>query len=377
MKRPFTIIALLLVSVPGMALAEKKGSLLDLFTPPPSKEEKANQAQLLDILNAFKPIVADASEATVWILDNDQKLALGTILSEDGIILTKASEVEGHALRCQFGDGTQPRASIERTFPKHDVAFLRVKRTGLPVAEFTEEMPIVGSLLATSSPGGDVSGVGVVSVGVRDLSGQRQGYLGISFVGLQGKLQIQKVHEGSAAAEAELRNGDILLNIDGETFSTVQTFAEHISMLEPGSAIQVGYRRGEKEAEKQIILGSREEAGDLFDRANAMDLLGGATSKHRTGYPQVWQHDIGLAPFRMGGPVVNLEGRILGINIARSGRVKTYAIPSSLVLEWLGDSPKATAEPKVQGLEQLLRELEEAERALNKANKALETLPEN
>ncbi|MCH1502226.1 MAG: PDZ domain-containing protein [Verrucomicrobiales bacterium] len=376
MKRSFTIAAFLLISLSGATLAEKRGSLLDLLTLRPSEEEKANQAQLLEILNAFKPTVADASKGTVWILEKEQRLALGTVVSEDGLILTKASEVEGRSVRCQFGDGTYHRANIERSFPKHDVAFLRVKRTGLRVPEFTNTAPIIGSLIATPSPRGDVSGVGIVSVGVRDLSGQDQGYLGISIDGFQGGLKIREVKEDSAASEAGLRNSDVLLSIDGKTFSTVQTFAEHVSMLKPGKAIRVGYRRGRKQAEASVVLGSREEAGDLFDRAHAMDLLGGATSKHRTGYPKVWQHDIGLAPFRMGGPVVDLEGRILGINIARSGRVKTYAIPSSLVLEWLGN-PKTPIEPKSEQLDQLLRELEEAERALKDANKALDELPEN
>ena len=182
--------------------------------------------------------------------------------------------------------------------------------------------------------------------------------------------------DGSAAAEAGLRNGDVLLRIDGETFSTVQAFADHVSMLEPGKTIQVNYRRGGKGAEANIVLGSRAEAGDLFDPAHAMDLLGGATSKHRTGYPDVWQHDIGLAPFRMGGPAVDLEGRILGINIARSGRVKTYAIPSSLVLQWLEDLTPA-AEPMSDELDQLRRERKETERALKDADRALDELPDN
>ena len=376
MKCPISITAGVLISLSGLALADKDGSLLDLLRPRPSEEENANQAQLLEILNAFKPTVAKASEVTVWILEKDKKLALGTVVSEDGLILTKASEVEGRSIRCQLGDGTHYQAMVERTFPKHDVALLRVKRTGLPTAEFTEAAPIIGSLIATPSPGGEVSGVGVVSVGVRDLSGQRQGYLGISITGFQGALTVREVKEGSAAAAAGLRNGDALLSIDGKTFSSVQAFAEHVSMLEPGKEIAVNFRRGENEATASVVLGSREEAGDLFDRAHAMDLLGGATSKHRTGYPDVWQHDIGLPPFRMGGPVVDLEGRILGINIARSGRVKTYAIPSSLVLKWLGDRAPHAKQKSVE-LDQLIRKLKEAERALKDANKALNELPEN
>ena len=35
----------------------------------------------------------------------------------------------------------------------------------------------------------------------------------------------------------------------------------------------------------------------------------------------------------MGGPLLDLEGMALGVNIARSDRVTTFALPSELVLE--------------------------------------------
>ena len=38
-------------------------------------------------------------------------------------------------------------------------------------------------------------------------------------------------------------------------------------------------------------------------------------------------------PEDCGGPLVDLEGRVLGINIARAGRVESYALPASVVRE--------------------------------------------
>ena len=36
--------------------------------------------------------------------------------------------------------------------------------------------------------------------------------------------------------------------------------------------------------------------------------------------------------------MVDLDGHVVGINIARASRVKSYAIPSEVVQEWLGDT---------------------------------------
>ena len=44
------------------------------------------------------------------------------------------------------------------------------------------------------------------------------------------------------------------------------------------------------------------------------------------------QHDTVLDPGECGGPIIDTSGRAIGINIARAGRVVSYALPSSLVI---------------------------------------------
>lgn len=40
-----------------------------------------------------------------------------------------------------------------------------------------------------------------------------------------------------------------------------------------------------------------------------------------------------IHPNECGGPLVNTDGKIVGINIARALRVTTYAVPTDVVLE--------------------------------------------
>ena len=49
------------------------------------------------------------------------------------------------------------------------------------------------------------------------------------------------------------------------------------------------------------------------------------------------QHDTVLYPDECGGPVVDTQGRFVGLNIARAGRVVSYALPASSVTTDIAD----------------------------------------
>jgi serine protease Do len=51
----------------------------------------------------------------------------------------------------------------------------------------------------------------------------------------------------------------------------------------------------------------------------------------------VLQHDTPLFPEQCGGPLLDLEGKVVGINIARQGRISSLAIPTSYLVELLPD----------------------------------------
>jgi len=54
-----------------------------------------------------------------------------------------------------------------------------------------------------------------------------------------------------------------------------------------------------------------------------------------------------LEPDECGGALVDLNGKAVGINIARAGRVSTYALPSSLVIPLI-ETMKQAAEKNNQ-----------------------------
>src|SRR5262249_54405804 len=66
-----------------------------------------------------------------------------------------------------------------------------------------------------------------------------------------------------------------------------------------------------------------------------------------------------------GGPLVDLDGKAVGINIARAGRVESFAVPSDTVLALLPDlksgklAPKGIEEAKIARLEAVVKEAEQ------------------
>jgi serine protease Do len=68
-----------------------------------------------------------------------------------------------------------------------------------------------------------------------------------------------------------------------------------------------------------------------FERQNIQNQMGGKLSVRRSGFDKILLHDTVLRPEECGGPIVNLKGEAVGLNIARAGRTESYALPVSIV----------------------------------------------
>ena len=74
----------------------------------------------------------------------------------------------------------------------------------------------------------------------------------------------------------------------------------------------------------------RAELGRVSEYDEALlefeDFIGGKLSQRRTGFRRVLQHDTALLPHHCGGPVVDSQGRFVGVNIARAARTTSYLL---------------------------------------------------
>jgi serine protease Do len=301
------------------------------------------------VLAAFRRVVADPSHSTVRIRCEGKNVALGTVVGARGWILTKYSELKDSPV-CVLKDGTELRARVVGVHKATDLAMLKVDATGLhPVRWKDSKIAPVGNWLASPGIGRDPVAVGVVSVAARKLPtgptifmpSPKSGYLGIALAPSETGAKIGEVLSGTAAAKAGLKVKDTILTIAGQAMKNSDEVLAALSRFKPGDVVRLRVKRGKNELVVEAKLGKRP-----LSRLDLQERLGGPLSKVRQGFPVILQHDTVLKPADCGGPLVDLDGNVIGINIARAGRTETYAIPAEAVQPLLRDLRSGKLAPK-------------------------------
>jgi serine protease Do len=285
--------------------------------------------------DAFSEVVADANRAIVRVLVDEDPVALGTVVDADGYVLTKASELKGE-IAVELRDGETHAARIVGVHTDHDLALLKIDARRLPTIRWATDAAVeVGQWFITPGMDDVPASVGVVSVAVRNLPRER-GVLGVSIEDIELGPKVVYIFPGSGAARAGLEVGDVITEVSGETVATSEALSSRIGSFRPGSMLKLVIRRGEDSLTVEARLGSSIQE-NLLDRQDVQNRMGGRLSSRRAGFPLVIQHDSVLKPDECGGVVVDLNGRAVGVNVARAGRIESYSVPAKVVLEILGD----------------------------------------
>ena len=282
------------------------------------------------IKTAVAPALSDANLATVRLLGRGQSLAMGTIVSADGYIITKASEVESHQkkLVCRLYDGQQYRARVKGILDRHDLALLKVDAQKLPFVTFDSQLtPDIGAIIATPSLSSRPVAIGVVSSRKQRI--ESDGVLGVRMTQYKGQTIVSEVLAGSAAAKAGINDGDVVTGVDGKNVQSMMAAVNIIGSHLPGDVVSFEVMRGGEPMTFSARLGRRDDLD--VENGDFQSYLGGDLSERRSGFPAVIQHDTFLLPEHCGGPIVDLDGRVVGINIARAERIASYALPNAIV----------------------------------------------
>ncbi len=300
-----------------------------------------------ELLAPFKIVASKAGDSTVSILCNDKDAALGTVVFADGYILTKASELRG-TISVMLSDGSAYEVSIVGVHPETDLALLKLDLrkasiTQLKPVKFADSKKVpVGNWLVAPSPNSDPLAVGIVSVMTRDLSGfeksdklnKNRGFLGI-FTGEVDKgkgVKVTDVSKDSGAQKAGLKKDDIITHLDGKEIADPDELRATLANYQKDDKVKVKLRRKDETKELEVTLGEATK-----DRSDIQNSWGSTLSGRRTGFPTILQTDMVVNADKCGGPVLDIEGNVLGINIARAGRVETWVLPSEVIRPLLND----------------------------------------
>ncbi|TWU10997.1 PDZ domain-containing protein [Allorhodopirellula heiligendammensis] len=313
------------------------------------------------MMQLLQPIAGELKGSVVEVISSGRPVALGTVVSQphaattalitssptrtsltgsadtaeiqDVYVLTKRSELSGDPIRIRLADNQLLPARVAAVRRASDLALLVVQADASTVSqslravEFASEVPQIGSFIISPDRSGRVVGIGVVGAAPRKVG--HMGRLGIKLEKIeQAGARVRSIIPHSGADEAGLEMGDRIIAIDGQTQSNVDIVVSTLNSMFPGEVVQLTI---ERDGSTVDIPAQLSEFSVMQESENDAR-VNGARNVRLSGFERALQHDTVLNPEQCGGPVLNTEGQVIGINIARAGRVVSYALPASLVL---------------------------------------------
>ena len=346
MNRPLAKF-LLICALPNLATAQDE---IPLLRP----EERAVVDAQSEALNAtLKTKLATAAQSTVRVWSGKKRLAYGTVIGDGRQVLTKWSEV-ANAASSLVVDGPNREAhdaKIIGVYEEEDLAILEINGEALRPIAWSNEKPALGSFLVAPQPDGRSAAFGVVSVLERNLRETDLAFLGIgSDMEHKGPgVKVSEVQPNTGAAAAGLKQGDIVLMVKERPISGLMELKSALTGTQPGETVPLRVRTNGGEKTISVTLSKRPELPKIYNpRLEQMERMGGKISRIRDSFTQVLQSDMRPSPDQIGGPVVDLEGRVIGITVARADRTRSFIMPSAAVVKMLANTPKDPSIAKIR-----------------------------
>lgn len=281
-------------------------------------------------LKAFSFIAQAGRHSIVKVNIDGGTVALGTVVGPDGLAITKASELKPGKLTCWLAGGKEVDCELIVSDEEHDLALLRVHSSELKPIVWAEGDATVGQWAVTPGIEEAPHAVGIVSTRPRRIRFPRA-YLGIQFDMESSLPKVRQLLPGLGAEKAGLAVGDVIVALDGTSVSNREQVVNALLEYHEGQSVKLTLERDERRIEKEIVLKVPTPAQLGADTPGRSLRIEGEVSSRASGYESVIQHDTVLQPWLCGGPLMNLQGKAVGVNIARAGRVATYTLPAAVV----------------------------------------------
>lgn len=291
------------------------------------------------MLEAFDKVRANLQNASAVIYSQRMVVAYGVVVDADGYVVTKASEVVGKPeLSMRIDRQKYDNIELIGVDDNADIALFKLKATQLPLPAFNHEEPALGSWVVSNGASTRLerkAKAGIISAQARALnSGASRPALGVTFD--RGTPTIIEVAANSPAAKAGVQKGDVLLQVDDTPIKQLQDLAPILGKAEVGQKIKAQLQRGDKKIDLELSFARFSEIFPDQQGAQAPsrnDQMSGKFNQRRDRFPRVLQHDTVLHAEDVGGPLLDLDGKVVGMNIARANRSESFALPIKLVLE--------------------------------------------
>ena len=304
-------------------------------------EYRLNGKKTLEVFQDHRDLFL--SNSVIIYSEGDLKRAVyGMIMSSDGYILTKASELNLSndilsqsdipvSLQIRLGDNKLFKdVKLVGYLEENDLALLKIDVEGLTPVVFAETSEIAqGSIVLSNGASTRRSRrarVGVISANAREIKGPVKVEMGIKLKWENEQFIITDVEKNSAAAEANLKIQDIILEIDDKKIGEKLPIRDVLKEKSPGDLINLLILRENKKLTLKLELMAKTMPKNRVVTSRN-DSMSGQFSRVRSGFSRVLQIDIPIADNSCGGPLLNLSGECLGLIIARANRAETFVLP--------------------------------------------------
>ena len=133
------------------------------------------------------------------------------------------------------------------------------------------------------------------------------------------------------ASAAGVESGDQIIYLDDTEIEERRDVIQFMAAMETPRRVRIGIKRDGAELEVPVVPVQRGRGRPT----HAADRVPGGISERNAGFPNVFCHDTPLLPEHCGGPLIDSDGRCIGLNIARVSRTHSVAIPAHTLFEFL------------------------------------------
>ena len=281
------------------------------------------------VKQALEELTEKVNDSIVLVSSLDNKpLSNGVIIKEDGFILAKASEIKKEDIQVVLPNQKRYHAIFVGEDISTDLALLKINSKGLKPLDFKGDFPQDKASWLVAPLFGLDSKIGIVSSVTRDIK-RVSGVIGI-MLGEEVKegIVINGAVEKGPAHTAGVRAGDVLLKVDGKEMLKREKLLNYLKDKSPGTHVDIQVQQNGKKLERKILLGDRNQTFGMFNRNLEMS---GVVSKRTDGFSAIIQHDIPIEHFDTCSPLMDIEGKVIGLNIAKANRSEAYALPNAEV----------------------------------------------
>ena len=297
-----------------------------------------------EVRAAFAEQRAAIQLCSAVIYDGWRNFNYGIVVSEDGYILVKSSELEGRDdLAVRVGETKYSDVKVIATDPHWDIALLKVEAHGLSPVVWAKSSDLDQGSWVVANGASSRSlrrvNIGIISAKIREVKGGAPVVIGVSFKPVKDSLEIHVVTPDTGAERAGLKVGDVLKKFGGDAVTSREALIERVRDFMAGEKVAIEFERNGELLQVDVELMSRGEA--YKEKKSRNDEMSGSYSKRRDSFPRVLQTDIPFSARNIGGPLLNLDGECVGMNIARANRAESFAIPVEDVREVLSQLMKS------------------------------------